>query len=65
MSKPSQAALEEKITYLERQHDELNEVVVDQQNQLDRITKDLAALRLLLADQHGGGGVVDTPPPHW
>ena len=65
MSDQSQAALEEKITYLERQHDELNEVVVDQQNQLDRVTKELAALRLLLADQQGSGGVVDSPPPHW
>ena len=65
MSDSSQAELEAKITYLERQHDELNEVVVDQQGQLDRITKELAAIRALLAEQQGGGGIVDTPPPHW
>jgi SlyX protein len=55
-------ALETRYTHLERQVDELNQVVFEQQKTIDRLTKELALLR------NRAGGVDRDPnerPPHY
>ncbi len=55
-------ALETRYTHLERQVDELSQVVFEQQKTIDRLTKELASLRTRVA------GVDRDPnerPPHY
>lgn len=55
--------LEIRYTHLEHQLEELSQVVYAQQQLLDRMTKDLTALRLRLP--LGGGDLPEDPPPHY
>jgi len=55
--------LEIRYTHLERQLDELSQVVFAQQQLLDRMAKDLIALRSRLSII--GGDVPEEPPPHY
>jgi SlyX protein len=55
-------ALETRYTHLERQVDELSQVVFEQQKIIDRLTKELAALRARLSGIEGGPG---DRPPHY
>ena len=56
--------LEVRYTHLERQLDELNQVVFDQQKMIDRLAKDVSALRARLAFAEGSDAP-DEPPPHY
>jgi uncharacterized coiled-coil protein SlyX len=55
--------LEVRYTHLERQLEELGQVVFEQQKLVDRIAKDLAALRSRLGMFEGDAS--DEPPPHY
>jgi SlyX protein len=56
-------ALEVRYTHLERQVDELSQVVFGQQKVIDRLTKELTALRKSASGVKAGPG--DEPPPHY
>jgi SlyX protein len=56
-------ALEVRYTHLERQAEELSQVVFEQQKVIDRLTKELAVLRKSLSGVKAGPG--DEPPPHY
>ncbi|MEO1732007.1 MAG: SlyX family protein [Pseudomonadota bacterium] len=62
-------AIEEKLAHLFRTVDELNEVVVKQQIEIDRLNRRVEMLMVREAEreQMGGGGVVigDERPPHY
>jgi SlyX protein len=62
-------ALEEKIAHLERQAEDLSEVVAAQGRDIDRLSRLVAVLteRERAREQEGGGGVIlaDERPPHW
>ena len=45
--------LEVRYTHLERQLNELNQVVFDQQRMIDRLAKDMSGLRARLASAEG------------
>ena len=61
--------IEERLAHLERMVDELNEVVVKQTIEIDRLTARLQMLleREAAREAEGSGGVVvgDEPPPHY
>ncbi len=60
---------EERLAYLEKLVDELNDVVAGQSKEIDRLTKRVAMLmeREATREAEGGGGVVlgDERPPHY
>ena len=62
-------ALETRLAHLERLCEELNEVVVNQANEIDRLTQQVALLMRREAEREadGGGGVIlgDERPPHY
>lgn len=62
-------ALEEKIAHLERQTEDLSEVVAAQGRDIDRLSRLVAVLteRERAREQEGSGGVIlaDERPPHW
>ncbi len=62
-------ALEEKIAHLERQAEDLSEVVTAQGRDIDRLSRLVAVLteRERAREQEGSGGVIlaDERPPHW
>ncbi len=55
--------LEIRYTHLERQLDELSQVVFGQQKLLDRMVKDMSALRSRIATPDDDAP--DEPPPHY
>jgi uncharacterized coiled-coil protein SlyX len=55
--------LEIRYTQLERQLDDLSQVVFAQQKLLDRMAKDVTALRSRLPTPEGDAP--DEPPPHY
>jgi len=55
--------LEVRYTHLERQLDELSQVVFAQQKVLDRVVKELSALRSRMATRDDD--TPDEPPPHY
>jgi uncharacterized coiled-coil protein SlyX len=55
--------LEIRYTHLERQLDELSQVVFEQRQLLDRLVKDLSVLRSRVAASEGDAP--DEPPPHY
>ena len=55
--------LEVRYTHLERQLDELSQVVFEQQKLLDRMAKDLSALRSRIMTPDDDAP--DEPPPHY
>jgi uncharacterized coiled-coil protein SlyX len=55
--------LEIRYTHLERQLDELRQVVFEQRKLLDRLVKDLAVLRSRIAAS--AEDAPDEPPPHY
>ena len=61
--------IEERLAYLEKLVDELNEVVAGQSKEIERMTKLVAMLmeREAAREADGGGGVVlgDERPPHY
>lgn len=63
------AKIEERLAHLERFAEELNDVVVSQAAQIDRLTKRVQMLmeREAAREAEGGGGVVlgDETPPHY
>jgi len=66
---PSSAIeLEQKIMFQQRTLDELNEVVLQQQTEIDRLGKEQRALRALLQQSIEQGVGEDLPhekPPHY
>ncbi len=60
---------EERLAYLEKLCDELNDVVAKQAGEIDLLTKRVAMLmeREAAREADGGGGVVigDERPPHY
>ena len=62
-------ALETRLAHLERLCEELNEVVANQANEIDRLTQQVALLMRREAEREadGGGGVIlgDERPPHY
>jgi uncharacterized coiled-coil protein SlyX len=55
--------LEVRYTHLERQLDELSQVVFSQQKLLDRMAKDLSAIRSRVMTRDDDAP--DEPPPHY
>jgi len=60
-------ALETKISYQERLIKELNEVIIAQQNQIDKIEKTLLQMRDYVQNIQGQEGALpqEAPPPHY
>lgn len=56
-------ALEVRYTHLERQVEELSQVVFSQQKLIDRLAKELTALRARASGVEDGTG--NEPPPHY
>ncbi len=56
-------ALEVRYTHLERQVDELSQVLFEQQKLVDRLVRELTVLRKTLSGIKAGPG--DEPPPHY
>ena len=60
--------LESRLAFLDDTINTLNEVLVDQQRQIDRLTFRIESLNKRhdeLAGQMDGVAVVDAPPPHY
>jgi len=59
--------LEEKIMFQQRALDELNSVVLRQQTDLDRLGRELHALRTTVQQliEHGGEDLPHEKPPHY
>lgn len=59
--------LEVKASYTEDMLDQLNQVVIQQQNQIDRLVREVAALRErgTSADDGGFRSLRDELPPHY
>ena len=58
--------LEEKFAYQEQTIDALNDVIIDQQAQLNRLEEQLGRLRALLTAAHDRPSEgEDPPPPHY
>lgn len=58
--------LEIKASFAEDLLEKLNDVVVRQQQQIDRLQRELAALRDTLPEPGAGSGSLrDEIPPHW
>ena len=55
--------LEIRYTHLERQVEELNQLVFDQQKLMDRLIREIAGLRASVGGVEGGGP--SEPPPHY
>ena len=54
--------LESSLMHVEKLYEQLNEVVIEQQDQIERLTRELGTLREALASEEGGE---ETPPPHY
>lgn len=62
------AELETRLAFQERAIQELNEVVVRQQGEIDRLTRDLETLKTQvrsMASYPVAGRDEETPPPHY
>jgi len=60
--------LETRLSYQDRLMDELNEVVTRQQDQIDRLVRELKGVREHLKGQQGSGLArpdEEAPPPHY
>lgn len=60
--------LEERLTHLAREHEELSRTVAAQGAQIDRLTRSLTLLATRLAEAtsvQGGAPPADEKPPHW
>ncbi|TWU29623.1 SlyX family protein [Bythopirellula polymerisocia] len=64
---PTLVALEEKLTFQQRQFDELNSVVLKQQAELDRQRRELANLARMLQGlmDRTGEDLPHEKPPHY
>ena len=61
-------AMEERITFLQRSLDELNEVVIQQDQRLESLKRELSRLGSSLerlADASSGGDLPHEKPPHY
>jgi len=59
--------LETKSAYMEHMIQELNEVIISQQNQIDRLEKSMLHLKDFVRSQEGQGSEPEkeAPPPHY
>lgn len=57
--------LEVKVAYQEKTLAELNQVVLEQQQQIERLEKRLAMLKQQLTAEGEAPGAPDEPPPHY
>jgi SlyX protein len=57
--------IEERLAYQQHLLDQLNGVVLQQRGELDRLTRELASLRDLLADMSPGENLPYEKPPHY
>ena len=60
--------LETKISYQDHFIDELNELVIEQQKQIDKLTQELKKLLEKIAPEDDSGVVdisLEVPPPHY
>ena len=58
--------LETRYTHLQRQVDELSQVVFDQQRLIDRLTQELTVVRSRVSGvEDGSAAIVDELPPHY
>lgn len=60
--------LEERLTHLAREHEELSRTVAAQGTQIDRLTRSLTLLASRLAEAtsaQGSAPPADEKPPHW
>lgn len=60
-------ALEVKLSYQEHVIQELNDVIISQQNQIDKLDKSVAQLRDYLRGmgEQSHGSEPEAPPPHY
>jgi uncharacterized coiled-coil protein SlyX len=56
--------LEIKISFLERQLEELNRVVAEQQRVIECLCKDDKQMKELINELANGEGITNPPPPH-
>ncbi|MCK5834568.1 MAG: SlyX family protein [Lentisphaeria bacterium] len=56
--------LEIKLTFQEQLVDELNQIVIDQQRQIDKLTEKLTLLEGKIETGGGGNEVTNPRPPH-
>ena len=57
--------IESKIAHQEHAHEQLNEVVYDQQKQIEALRKQLVQLKQRLEDRDNQEPIEDAPPPHY
>ncbi len=57
--------LEIRVTFQEKTIEELNEVIIDQQNQIDLLARELERVREQLRTPPTPGPVPDPLPPHY
>lgn len=64
---PSLVAVQERLSYQQRELDQLNAVVLQQQAELDRLRRDVARLTEVLGIlmEQGGGDLPHEKPPHY
>lgn len=69
MTDPSaHTRLEERLTHLAREHEELSRTVAAQGEQIDRLTRSVTLLATRLAEATSASGAApaaDERPPHW
>ena len=60
-------ALEEKLTFQQRQLDQLNAVIVKQQEEIERLHREVIRLTQVMrgAFEHGGEDLPHEKPPHY
>ena len=57
--------LEIRVTFQERTIEELNEVIIDQQNQIDRLARELKRVQEQIRTPPAPGPIPDPLPPHY
>jgi SlyX protein len=57
--------VEERLAFQQHLLDQLNAVVLQQRGEIDRLTRELASLRNLLADMSPGENLPYEKPPHY
>ncbi len=65
---PAVTRVEERLTHLAREHEELSRTVAAQGAQIDRLTRSLTLLATRLAEAgeaQRGAPAADEKPPHW
>ena len=63
MSEDRLTELEMQFMHLEKRYEQLNEVVIEQQAAIERLTRELASLRESIQQPDAAGD--EPPPPHY